>query len=168
MRTGRNAIVAYRLDLDLNGIDQRAWRTLIEPGSSIFLLGITSGSFDVFGQRQNHFGIFADVNADAMLAIGVVDAPMFNFTFQAHTECFKEPIAAPVGVLLTRVASADGRRLGSIAVNTHDRAELHGLRAVPGGFMLMGRVLSEVRSDGTGWNAFTAFVGRMAVPVRTT
>jgi len=31
---------------------------------------------------------------------------------------------------------------------------------VPGGFLLVGRVLSEVRSDGTGWDAFTAWVGQ--------
>jgi hypothetical protein len=44
-------------------------------------------------------------------------------------------------------------------IDTHDRAELHGVRATPGGFVLVGRVLSEVRSDGGGWNAFTALVG---------
>jgi hypothetical protein len=164
LRTGRNAIVAYRLDPDVNGEYQRAWRTLIEPGSSIFGLGITSGSFDVFGQLQNHLKIFVDIDTDATLAIGVVDATMLNFTFRAHTEYFGEPIAASIGLLLTRVASADGRRLGSIAIDTHDRAELHGLRSVPRGFMLVGRVLSEVRSDGTGWNAFTAFVGSDGAP----
>jgi hypothetical protein len=164
LRTGRNAIVAYRLDPDVSGAYQRSWRTLIEPGSSIFGLGITSGSFDVFGQLQNHLSIFVDVDTNATLAIGVVDAPMFNFTFQAHTEYFSEPIAASIGILLTRLASADGRRLGSTAIDTHDRAELHGLRAVPRGFMLVGRVLAEVRSDGTGWNAFTAFVGRDGTP----
>jgi len=164
LRTGRNAIVAYRLDPDVSGAYQRAWRTLIEPGSSIFGLGITSGSFDVFGQLENHLSIFVDIDTDATLAIGVVDATMLNFTFRAHTEYFSEPIAASTGVLLTRVAGADGRRLGSIAIDTHDRAELHGLRAVPRGFMLVGRVLSEVRSDGTGWNAFTAFVGSDGTP----
>jgi hypothetical protein len=144
LRTGRNAIVAYRLEPDVSGAYQRSWRTLIEPGSSIFGLGITSGSFDVFGQLQNHLRIFVDVDINATLAIGVVDAPMFNFTFRAHTDYFGEPIAASIGVLLTRVASADGRRLGSTVIDTHDRAELHGLRAVPRGFMLVGRVLSEV------------------------
>jgi hypothetical protein len=164
LRTGRNAIVAYRLDRDVSGAYQRSWRTLIEPGSSIFGLGITSGSFDVFGQLQNHLSIFVDVDTDATLAIGVVDAPMFNFTFRAHTDYFNEPIAASIGVLLTRVASADGRRLGSAAIDTHDRAELHGVRATPRGFVLVGRVFSEVRSDGTGWNAFTAFVERDGTP----
>jgi hypothetical protein len=49
-------------------------------------------------------------------------------------------------------------------IDTHDRAELHGVRATPEGFVLVGRVLSEVRSDGSGWNAFTALVGRDGAP----
>lgn len=164
LRTGRNAIVAYRLDPDVYGAYQHSWRTLVEPGSSILGLGITSGSFDVFRQLENHLSIFADVDATGTLAIGVVDATMLNFTFRAHTDYFNEPIAASVGVLLTRVAGADGQRLGSTAIDTQQRSELHGLRAMPNGFMLVGRVLSEVRSDGTGWNAFTAFVRSDGAP----
>jgi hypothetical protein len=49
-------------------------------------------------------------------------------------------------------------------IDTHDRAELHGVRATPGGFVLVGRVLSEVRSDGSGWNAFAAIIGRDGTP----
>src|SRR5579859_7182374 len=160
LRTGRNAIVAYRLDPDGTGAYQRSWRTLVEPGASILLVGITSGSFDVFRQLENHISIFADVDTTGTLAIGVVNATEHNFTFRAHAEYFNEPIAASVGLLLTRVASADGRRLGSTAIDTQQRSELHGMRATPNGFILVGRVLSEVRPDGTGWNAFTAFVGR--------
>jgi hypothetical protein len=161
LRTGRNAIVAYRLDPDANGAYQRSWRTLVEPGASILLESITSGSFDVFGQLQNHLRVYVDVNPDAAEpAIGVVNAPFLNYSFRAHAEYFGEPIAATNGVLLSRVAIADGRRLGSTVVDTQDRAELHGLRATPQGFLLVGRVLSEVRSDGTGWNAFTAIVGQ--------
>jgi hypothetical protein len=164
LRTGRNAIVAYRLDPEVSGAYRRSWRTLVEPGSSILGEGITSGSFDVFGQLENHLRIYVDVNTPDTLAIGVVNAPMLNFTFRAHAEYFSEPIAASMGVLLTRVASADGRRLGSTVIDTHDRAELHGVRATPRGFVLVGRVLSELRSDGTGWNAFTAFVGSDGTP----
>src|SRR5215467_9360812 len=112
LRTGRNAIVAYRLDPDAGGTYQQAWRTLVEPGSSILALGITSGTFDVFGQLQNHLRIYVDVDPDApaTLAVGVVNATMLNFTFRAHTDYFGEPIAASAGVLLTRIASADGHR----------------------------------------------------------
>ena len=159
LRTGRNAIVAYRLDPDVSGAYQRSWRTLVEPGSSILLEGITSGSFDVFGQLQNHVMVFADVDASGTLAVGVVNSPNRNFTFRAHTDFFGEPIAASMGVLLTRVAGADGQRLGSTAVDTQQLAELHTVRATPRGFVLAGRVLTEVRPDVTGWNAFAAQIG---------
>src|SRR5262249_16332126 len=41
LRTGRNAIVAYRLDPDVGGTYRQAWRTLVEPGASILAEGIT-------------------------------------------------------------------------------------------------------------------------------
>ena len=164
LRTGRNAIVAYRLDRNASGTYQLAWRTLVEPGAPILGLGITSGSFDVFGQLQNHLRIYVDVDSNATLAVGVVNSEMRNFTFRAHSDYFNEPIVASAGVLLTRVATADGRRLGSTVIDTQQRSELHGLRATPSGFALVGRVLSEVRPDGGGWNAFAAFVGRDGAP----
>jgi hypothetical protein len=157
LRTGRNAIVAYRLDPDGSGAYTRSWRTLVEPGSSIFLVGITSGSFDVFGQLQNHVRIFADADSNT-LAVAVVNSPQRNFTFRAHSEFFHEPIADSSGVLFSRVSIASGERLGSTAVQTRNLAELHGLRATPAGFVLVGRVLTELRSDGSGWDAFAATV----------
>ena len=160
LRTGRNAIVAYRLEPDAGGAYTRSWRTLIEPGSSILGVGITSGSFDTFGQLQNHVRIYIDVDSDAAtIAVGVLNSPMQNFTFRAHSEYFGDPITATNGVLFTRVAAADGRRLGSTAIDTRNLAELHAVRSTPRGFVLVGRVLSEVRSDGSGWDAFTALVG---------
>jgi hypothetical protein len=157
LRTGRNAIVAYRLDVDSTGAYTPSWRTLVEPGSSILLEGITSGSFDVFGQLQNHLRIFVDADPET-LAIALVNAPERNFTFRAHTEYFAEPISASNGVLLTRVALADGHRLGSTAIDTHKLAELHGVRVTPQGYMTVGRVLTQVNQDGSGWDAFTAII----------
>jgi hypothetical protein len=164
LRTGRNAIVAYRLDADASGVYQRAWRTLVEPGASILAEGITSGSFDTFGQLENHLRIYVDVDSAGTLAVGVVNSQEQNFTFRAHAEYFNEPIAATSGVLLTRVAGADGRRMGSTAIDTQVHAELHGVRATLNGFALVGRVLSAVRSDGGGWDGFVALVGRDGTP----
>lgn len=158
LRTGRNAIVAYRLDPDVGGTYRRAWRTLVEPGASLLGIGIYSGSFDVFGQLQNHVQVFMDVDAAGILAVGVINLPLSNYTFRAHADYFNEPIAASNGILLTRVGTADGRRLGSTVIDTQQLAELHGLRATSNGFALVGRVLSDLRPDGTGWNAFMASV----------
>ena len=164
LRTGRNAVIAYRFDPDASGAYQKVWRTLVEPGSSILAIGITSGSFDTFGQLQNHIQVFADVDSNSTLAIGVVQAEQSNFTFRAHTDFFGEPISATVGVLATRINGADGQRLGTTVIDTHQRAELHGLRATPNGFALVGRVLTEVRPDGSGWDAFAATVARDGTP----
>jgi hypothetical protein len=164
LRTGRNAVVAYRLDPDASGAYRLAWRTLVEPGASIFLRGIYSGTFDVFGQLQNHIRVFADVDTAGTLAIGLVEVPQANFTFQAHMDYFNEPITATVGVLVTRVRTQDGRRLGSTVIDTGQLGELHGLRATSRGFALVGRVFSEVLSDGSGWDAFATFVGSDGTP----
>jgi len=114
----------------------------------------------VFGQLQNHLRVCVEVGGEGVLAIGVVEAPMSNFTFRAHVDYFKEPIAVSIGVLLTRVATQDGQRLGSTVIDTKQRAELHGLRASSHGFAVVGRVLTEVRQDGTGWDAFAAFLAQ--------
>jgi hypothetical protein len=164
LRTGRNAIVAYRLDPDVSGTYRQTWRTLVEPGASILGVGITGGTFDAFGQLQNHLRVFIDVDAAGILAVGVVDAPFLNYAFRAHTAYFNDPIAASTGILLTRLASADGQRLGSTVIDTQQRAELHGLRASSHGFALVGRVLSEIRPDGTGWDAFAASVAEDGSP----
>ena len=164
LRTGRNAVVAYRFDPDASGAYRNAWRTLVEPGSSILAVGITSGSFDTFGQLQNHIQVFADIDGNSRLAVGVVQAEQSNFTFRAHTDFFGEPIAATVGILVTRINGADGQRLGTTTIDTHQRAELHGLRATPSGFALVGRVLTEVRPDGSGWDAFVATIAADGTP----
>jgi hypothetical protein len=159
LRTGRNAIVAYRLDADTNGNYRQAWRTLVEPGASTFEFALINGSFDVFGALQNSVRVSMDVDANGTIAIGAVELPFINYTFQAHMDYFHEPIAPTVGIILTRLATGDGRRLGSTVIDTHTTAELYAVRATSDGFALVGRVLSEVRNDGTGWNAYVAAVG---------
>jgi hypothetical protein len=158
LRTGRNAVVAYRLDPDQAGAYVPAWRRLVEPGSSIDGVFLISGSFDTFGQLANHVGLHVDVDANGTLAVGVAESPFRSFVFQAHAAYFGEPIAAQAGVLVTRIGAEDGRRLGSSVIDTHQLAELHGLRATTAGFMVEGRVRTEIRADGTGWDAYVATV----------
>jgi hypothetical protein len=158
LRTGRNAVVAYRLDPDASAAYRRTWRTLVEPGSSIAGVFLKNGSFDTFGQLQNHVEVHVDVDANGTLAIATVESPFRSFVFEAHAAYFGEPIAAPMGVLVSRIATSDGRRLGSSAIDTHQTAELHGLRSAGNGFALVGRVSTEVNGDGSGWDAFIARV----------
>lgn len=155
LRTGLNAVLAYRLDRSLGGY-ARSWRTLVEPGGGVAGRFLTSGSHDVFGQLVNHAQFRADVAADGTLAVGVPAAS--STVFEGHGWHFGEPVKAEHGLILTRIA-ADGRRLGSTVVATAQLSELHGLRAVPGGFMVVGRVRTARPADGSGWDAFVARVG---------
>lgn len=156
LRTGRNAVVAYRFHVSGSAYSP-AWRTLVEPGLSIFAIGITSGTFDTFGQLANHWKVHLDSAADGTLAVAVVsrtnDAPVFA----RHAQYFHEPIAGTQGALVTRL-SADGRRLATTAIDTTRTSELHGLRAQPDGAVLVGRVFTEQRADGSGWDAWFARV----------
>ena len=63
LRTGRYAVVAYRFAFARPGGYSMRWRTLVEPGVSMFGIGITSGSYDTFGQLENHFHVHVDADA---------------------------------------------------------------------------------------------------------
>jgi hypothetical protein len=78
-----------------------------------------------------------------------------------HADFFKERISATSGLLITRLAP-DGQRLGSTVIDTVQESELCGLRLSSDDIGLVGRVFSEVRGDGTGWNAYVAHIGRVS------
>jgi hypothetical protein len=159
LRTGRNAVVAYRFDYTEATSYTRIWRTLVEPGLTMFTLGITSGSFDVFGALENHWHVHLDADAAGNVAVAVVGRQFIDPLFGAHADFFKEPTNVTTGVLVTRVAPG-GQRLGSTVVDTVQTSELYGLRLDDREIALVGRVFSERRDDGTGWNAYAAHVDR--------
>ncbi len=157
LRTGRNAVVAYRFDY--RGADgyARVWRSLVEPGLSMFGLGITSGSFDTFGQLENHFHVHLDADAAGNVAVAVVGRAGLAAVFAAHADYFAEPTDVTIGLLVTRLAP-DGQRRGTTVIDTVQVSELHGLRISGDDIALAGRVFSEKRADGGGWNAYAGHV----------
>jgi hypothetical protein len=159
LHTGRNAAVAYRFDY-ASGFT-RAFRTLVEPGLSMFGVGITSGSFDTFGQLNNHFELQLDASDDGSVAIAVVGRPFLAPVFAAHAAWFGEPIPVTTGILVTRLAP-DGSRLGATAVDTSQSSELHALRTHGEQIVVAGRVFSEKRPDGAGWDAWAAQIDRQS------
>jgi hypothetical protein len=161
LRTGRNAVVAYRFDYTEATSYTRIWRTLVEPGLTMFALGITSGSFDVFGALENHWHVHLDADAAGNVAVAVIGRPFIDPLFAVHADFFKEPSFVMAGLLVTRVAP-DGQRLGSTVIDTVQTSELYGLRLSGDDIALVGGVFSEVRGDGTGWNAYVANVGRVS------
>jgi hypothetical protein len=158
LRTGRNAVVAYRFSRSAAGY-ARAWRTLVEPGLSLFPESITSGTYDVFHALENHWHVLLDADADGSVAIAVASKPGLAPVFAAHAAYFGEPVGASIGALVTRLAP-DGRRLGSTVVDTVRPSELQGLRFAAGDVIAMGRVFTERRADGGGWDGFLARIDR--------
>ena len=160
LRTGKNAVVAYRYDYaKLNGYTNM-WRTLVEPGVSMLGLSITSGTYDTFGQLDNFWRVHLDADTLGNVVVAVVGHPVQTPIFEAHADYFKQTINAKAGVLVTQL-KPDGQRAASTVIDTVEEAELHGLRLTNDGIALVGRVFSEKRSDGSGWNAYVANISRV-------
>jgi hypothetical protein len=166
LRTGRNAVVAYRFDHAAAQGYTRAWRTLVEPGIAIGVIGITSGSFDTFDQLLNHWTVHLDASPAGDIAVGVVSRLDAVPIFVRHADYFGEAIVGDWGLLVTRLA-ADGHRLGTTPIVSNRPMELHGLRVNGDDVALVGRVFSAVVSDGSGWNAYTAHLDRASGAQRT-
>lgn len=156
LRTGRHASVAYGYTNSAAGYT-RAWRTLVEPGTQMGYTVPTSGSYDTFGQLNNHWEVQVAVDAQGQVGIGVVSNEITGELLAAHAEHFKEPVTTKVGLLVTRLSST-GQRLHTAVIDTKQVTQLHRLRAIRGNFVAVGRVRSEIRSDGTGWNAYIGMV----------
>ena len=167
LRTGRNAVVAYRFDYGTPGGYTRAWRTLVEPGVSMFGLGITSGTYDTFGQLENHFHVHVDADSAGNAAVAVAGKPGLAPAFLAHSAFFGEPQVAAVvsGALVTQL-SPDGARIGTTVVDSVRVSELHGLRMHFDGIAIVGRVFTEQREDGSGWDGYIADVARTSGALR--
>lgn len=156
VRTGINAAVAYRYDRTATGFT-RAWRTLVEPGMTVMGRFLTGGSHDVFDQLANHAKVLLDTDGQGRVAVAVTGGFATDL-FHAHAEYFGEAVATIGNGGIVTLLSATGTRLVSTAVDTVQVSELHGLRNTGNGFALVGRVRTERLADGTGWNAFAAFI----------
>lgn len=152
LRAGLHQVVAYRF---ARGAAQPRWRSLVEPGCSAGGRFVRGGTYDVYGQLENHLRLHLDVRADGQIGIAVPQ--MFAILlFDAHRRHFGEPLDASEGLLLSRL-DAQGRRLGTSLVATSGRTELHSLRATPQGWALAGRLRSRATEDG--WDGYLALVG---------
>jgi hypothetical protein len=161
LRTGRNATVAYRFNHAQPGGYARAWRTLVEPGFSMFLIGITSGTFDTFDGLASHLQLRLDADGAGNIAVAVPSREQFAPLFAAHSRLFGGAIQAANGAIVTRLAP-DGSRAGSSVVDTGQTSELHGLRLDGDDVAVVGRVFTARRADGGGWDAYAARVSRIS------
>ena len=155
LRTGRHAVVAHRMAHAGNGQFTRAWRTLVEPGVFIGAVGLTSGSFDPFNSLDNQWKLSLDVDAQGRSAIAVNLG--YTELAEGHAQHFNEPVVRLVehGTLATQL-NAQGQRLGATVIDTRQRSEVHALRWAGDQLLVAGRVRTEQRADGFGWDAYLA------------
>lgn len=156
LRTGRNAVVAYRLSYSAAGF-HTSWRTLVEPGVAIGSVFITSGSFDPFAGLENQWRVAMDVDARGRIAVAV----LLNRTelAEGHAQYFGEPVSENVvhGAILT-VVDEHGQRSPATVIDTGKRPEIHAVKWNGDKVVVGGRVFSENRADGTGWNGLVVVV----------
>lgn len=150
LRTGRNAVIAYRLNFGPAGY-QAHWRTLVEPGVPIGSVFITSGTFDPFAGLENQWRVAMDVDARGRIAVAV----LINRTelAEGHAQHFGEPVSPNVvhGAILT-VVSENGQRSPATVIDTGRRPEIHAVKWMGDKVAVGGRVFTETRGDGTGWD----------------
>lgn len=156
LRSGRNAVVAYRLSYSAAGF-HTSWRTLVEPGVAIGSVFITSGSYDPFAGLENQWRIAMDVDARGRIAVAV----LMNRTelAEGHAQHFGEPVSPNVvhGAILT-VVDEHGQRSPATVIDTGKRPEIHAVKWAGDKVVVGGRLFSENRADGTGWDGLVVVV----------
>jgi len=166
MRTGRNAIVAYRLDPDVSGAYQRAWRTLVEPGSSILQVSITEWQFrrvrPAAESSENFCGCGCGHTRHARGRCPSI--PICQLHVSCTLRVFRRTHCSVDRCLADTCGEFRRPPRGSTVIDTHNLAELHGRARYTWRLRFGGPSSLRVRSDGSGWDAFLAFVGRDGAP----
>jgi len=166
-RTGRNAIVAQLLGDTAGAYFKRRWRAIVEPGGPIYSVRLTSGRFDPFGSLDNRWHLLLDVDPEGQSAIAV-QLGGTELT-KGHTEYFGEPLdPALVNGAIVTVLDANGHRLNATPVDTKFDSETFAVRWADDSILVAGRMLTAVRNDGGGWDAFLARVspGKPAIQLQ--
>lgn len=158
IRTGRTAVVAYRLTPTGQGFDG-VWRELVEPGTSYYGRTFTGyASYDTFGQLDNHWHVYADAGADGSVFVALTQSTSVGDELRtAHNQHFGEQIGVENGGLLTRIGS-DGRRAWTRVVDTGGISEVHGVRVAGHRVAVFGRVRTARLADGSGWDGYVSTV----------
>jgi hypothetical protein len=157
LRTGRNAVLAYRLAFATNTGFRRAWRTLVEPGVYIGNVGLTSGTIDPFGGLDNQWRVAMDVDANGRVAIAV--GTLRTELAEGHASYFNEHyFDNPYGVVLVTQLETGGNRAGTAAIELLKKSEVHAVKWAGDAVAVGGRTMSESRPDGSGWDACLTIV----------
>jgi hypothetical protein len=156
LRTGKDAVVAYRFAYGQAGFTQR-WRTLVEPGVQLGLSAIIGGGFDPFQSLSNPAHVRLDVSASGRIVV-VVQSDKTNL-IDGHARHFNEVLPAEMayGLFVTELDAA-GTRIGTRVVPMAVRPEVHSVRWIGGRLAVAGRQRTSTPADGAGWDAYVALL----------
>jgi hypothetical protein len=156
LRTGKDAVVAYRFGHGQAGFAQR-WRTLVEPGVELGLSAIIGGGFDPFQSLANPAHVRLDVSPAGRIAVAV-QSDRTNL-IDGHARHFNEALPAGMAYgLFVSELDAAGTRLGTRVVPMAVRPEVHGVRWIGGTIAVSGRQRTSTPADGAGWDAYVALL----------
>jgi hypothetical protein len=155
LRTGKDAVIAYRFAYAQAGFAQR-WRTLVEPGVQLGLAGILGGGFDPFQSLSNPAHVRLDVSATGRIAIAVQSDR--TTLIEGHARHFNEPLPAMAYGLFVTELDAAGTRVGTRVVPMPVRPEVHAVRWIGGTIAVAGRQRTSTPADGAGWDAYVALL----------
>lgn len=160
LRASDNSVHAYRYAPDGTGY-QAVWEALVEPANGLLPEGLTSGSFDTFGQLENRFRAYVDVGPGDEIWVGVLVDPVSGL-LDAHDAAFGDDLRPlsdtklTYDVLVTRL-DGSGHRVFSRMVGTPWNDEIYGMRAVAGASLVVGRT-ETAPGDPGGWDTLLARV----------
>lgn len=160
LRARDNSVHGYRYAPE--GAGYRAvWQALVEPANDLLPIGLTSGSFDTFGQLENRFRSYVEVAPDGAIWVGILLDPGSDL-LDAHNAAFGDDLrpisdtSPSYDVLVTRLAGS-GDRVFSRVVGTQWHDEMYAMRAVANELLIVGRTETTPGAAG-GWDALLAHV----------
>lgn len=155
LRSGRQAVVLYRLAYGAAGGFATRWRSLVEPGVEIAARIPQGGRVDPFKGLDHSWrmALAADpTGAQIAVAVSLSRTELAA----GHAAHFGEALPPNLfyGFILSEF-DAEGRRLRSLVQDTVQQSELYGLRRVGARWVALGRVRSAATAEG--WDGFLAF-----------
>ena len=155
LRSGRQAVVLYRLTYGAAGGFAMRWRSLVEPGVEIAARIPMGGRVDPFKGLDHSWRM--ELAADPTGTQIAVAVSLSRTELAAgHAAHFGETLPPDLvyGFILSEFDGA-GRRLRSLVQDTRGQSELQGLRRVGARWIALGRVRSAATQEG--WDGFLAF-----------
>ncbi|HZR07183.1 MAG TPA: hypothetical protein VFA79_01280, partial [Myxococcales bacterium] len=144
VRWANNSVQACRLGFE-GGAWQQRWASWVEPAAPLLFIGIIGGGFDNFHQGDNASFVYADVDAQENLYVGVASTADL---LPAHDAFFGEDLMSKADpdnfdfgtAIVTRIDAGGIRSAARLAGTPGRRKSLLNLRVAGDSVVLVGRI----------------------------